>query len=137
MNGKFGYDYSKGTKGVPDRPVFYGSLLRADRILMFAEIGSGNGDKYGRDCTLQYKATVNGNEYGKLWDGIPESIGFVHKGNKGRKCAHVAFADGHTEKVMEPKGTHGLNVNELTALLCEGKDIASNGSSYEEIRETD
>ena len=136
MNAKFGYDYSQGTKGVSGG-VSYGSLQRADRVLMFAEVGGGGSDKWGKDCTLQYKASVNGHEYGKNWDGTPESIGFTHKGNKGRKVAHVAFADGHTEKLLEPRGEGGLKKEDLTALLCEGKDLSFNGSAYEEIKETD
>lgn len=135
MNASFGYDYTKGTKGAGGG-VGYGTLQRADRTLMFAEIGGGS-DKYGRDCTLQYRASVNGKEYGANWDGTPESIGFMHKGSKGRMCAHVAFADGHTEKLLAPSGDGGLTKEQLTALLCAGKDLAFDGSKYEEIRETD
>ena len=141
MNAKFGYDYSRGSKGVPMLALRreYAKLSRADRILMFAELpleGEADGDKWSRDCTLQYHASVNGNTYGKNWNGTPESIGFVHKGNKGRACAHVAFADGHTEKILEPRDG-GLDAKALTALLCEGKDLSFDGNGYQEIRETD
>ena len=143
MNAKFGHDYTRGSKGVPVYAIRqeYAKLARADRILMFAELPvrdeeNGDGDQWTRDCTLQYKASVNGHTYGKNWNGKAESIGFVHKGNKGRYCAHVAFADGHTEKLIEPR-EGGLKREDLTALLCEGKDVAFDGSGYQEVRETE
>ena len=136
MNSKFGYDYSKGTKGVKGG-IGFGSLARADRMLMFAELDTSKSDEYSRDCTLQYKANVNGKQYGSNWDGTGESIAFVHKGSKNRKVAHVAFADGHTEKLLEPTGEGGLKIEDLTALLCEGKDVAFSGYTYEEVKATD
>ena len=141
MNAKFGYDYSKGSKGVPVLAMRreYAQLARADRILMFAELPAKEvegGDQWTRDCTLQYKASVNGNTYGRNWNGRAEAIGFPHKGNKGRYCGHVAYADGHTEKILEPRDS-GLKPEDLTALLCEGKDITFDGKGYQEIRETD
>ena len=140
MNAKFGHDYSRGSKGVPDSRPEYGKLTRADRILMFAELPTrqdeGGGDEWTRDCTLQYKANVNGNSYGRNWGGKAEAIGFMHKGNRGRYCAHVAFADGHTEKLLEPR-EGGLTPEDLTALLCEGKDVVFDGNGYQEVRETE
>ena len=143
MNAKFGYDYSRGSKAVPVYAIRqeYAKLARADRILMFAELPvreeeNGDGDQWTRDCTLQYKSSVNGHTYGKNWNGKAESIGFPHKGSKGRYCAHVAFADGHTEKLIEPS-EGGLKREDLTALLCEGKDVAFDGSVYQEVRETE
>lgn len=136
MNAKFGYDYSKGSKGVKGG-IKYGTLSRADRTLLLAEVDTSKTDEYSKDGTIQFKATVNGNEYGKNWSGQGEAIGFLHKGNKGRMCAHVAFADGHTEKLLMPTGEGGLSLEDLTALLCAGKDVAFGGSNYEEIKETD
>ena len=143
MNAKFGYDYSRGSKGVPVYALRreYAKLARADRVLMFAELPmrpeeGGGSDQWARDCTLQYKASVNGKTYGQNWDGQAESIGFVHKANKGRYCAHVVFADGHTEKLLEPR-EGGLKRQDLTALLCEGKDVAFDGDFYQEVRETE
>ena len=66
-----------------------------------------------------------------------EQVGWISwLSNKGRSCAHVAFADGHTEKILEPRDG-GLDAKELTALLCEGKDVSFDGSGYQEVRETD
>ena len=100
----------------------------ADRRLLFAEInwkgyaGEPNlspGNE-GTDQVLQYSKG--------------EYIGFNHKKGK-EKVAHVAFADGHTEQLLLPKG--GMDesaLKELTKLLCEGKDVAFNGSQYEEMK---
>ena len=146
MNAKFGYDTSRGSD---DAPVLamrkeYAKFARADRTLLFAELptsaeaakSKGKGDKWSRDCTLQYNATVNGANYGKSWKGTPEAIGFNHKADKGRACGHVAFVDGHVEKIIAPQGG-GIKVEQLTALLCEGKDVSFDGKGYQEIRTTD
>ena len=152
MNMWFGYDYARGGDSVQawDMRKEYAKLARADRLLMFAELPtsqstSGNakkddkkvmGDMWMRDCTLQYKATINGTTRGASWRGTPEAIGFNHKANQGRSCGHVAFADGHVEKFIEPQGG-GITVEQLTALLCEGKDVSFDGKGYQEIRVTD
>lgn len=146
MNAKFGYDVSRGTKplgvGVDNIGTKYGTLSRADRTLLFADIhmtdagaSKGEGGKGGgpeADAVLNYKADVDGKKYGKAWQGTPEQIGFPHKGPRGRKVAHVVFADGHTEKLIE--GTDGsLTLEQLTAVLCEGKDFAFTGKGYEYV----
>lgn len=146
MNGKFGYDYSQGKKAV-GTPVNYGGLRRADRMILLAELPtldpltgddlSGKGDEYQKDCTLQYKGTVNGETYGKQWGGKSETIGFVHRTNKGRLSAHVAFADGHVEKLLAPKDKGGLSIEQLTIVLCEGKDYSFDGSQYKDVKDTD
>lgn len=146
MNARFGYDLTKGKGDVglgrAALGVKYGTLARADRTLMFAEIdgdtsekgGKGSGDNPLYDCVLNYRATINGKEYGS-WDGTPEKIGFLHKGQRGRKVAHVVFADGHTEKLTE--GTKGLKMEDLTALLCEGRTYSFDGTSYQSFSDED
>ncbi len=144
MNAEFGYDYTQGKKGAGGGDIGYASLGRADRMLMFAELPlydpltgkdiSGGGDDYQKDSALQYKGTVGGETYGTLWKGKPESIGFVHKTNNGRFCGHVAFADGHVEKILGPKGAGTITIEQLTILLCEGKDYVFNGKGYEEVK---
>lgn len=154
MNAYFGYDTSKGSKA----PVTTGDIgrlpsdvnVRPDRRLMFAELpiyGTGiRIDEGGRqnsasypttddpetDCVLQYKAY----EFQKKWSGKAESIAFNHKSGK-RWCAHVVFADGHAEKILKPKKSGGVSDEQLTALLCSGKDIGFDGSSYTWINDTD
>jgi len=146
MNSYFGHDYTRGSQGVV-AGIRYGSLERADRVLMFAELPSiepwtgevlvGKGSDYEQDCTLQYKASVNGTSYGENWSGAAESIGFGHKLSNGRRSAHVAFADGHVEKLVSSNKGKGLPNEQLTALLCAGKDVSFDGSQYLEVRATE
>ena len=74
---------------------------------------SGNEEN---DAVLQYE------------DGT-EHIGFNHKSSK-RYFAHVAFVDGHVEKLRAP--SEGFT--NLTKLMCEGKPVGLNGKSYDELK---
>lgn len=153
MNSWFGYDHTNGGGAaglVGDVGRSPGeNSLRADRRLMFAELPIfGNGmliDEGGKisgasyptgastenDCVLQYKAY----EFAQKWKGKAEKIAFNHKSNK-KFCAHVAFADGHTEKLIKPeKG--GVNEEQLTALLCAGKDLSYEDNGYTWINSND
>ena len=146
MNGYFGYDYTEGTKSVGgDMIKEYGQLEHSERLLMFAEIPMINpedgsymepSEPSEQDGVLQVKATVNGETYGKMWNGVSESIGFNHKNGKKGYCAHVAFADGHVETFAYGVGT-GLKDTELTALLCYRKEVVFDGKGYREIEEND
>lgn len=135
----FGYDPSCGKRASCAMAQTTG---RNERTVIFAELPLDlNGDEWQKDCVLQYKAySANSSErkqFTTSWEGTAESIGFVHKTNRGRKCAHVVFVDGHVEKILEPQGAGGISVEDLTALLCEGKDIAFDGNAYSEIQEED
>ncbi len=141
MNQKFGYDKTLGSGAHPGyRNIEYGELSRADRILMFAELQFLKNDKVEvnmdessgirNDCTLQY--------------GKDEIIGFNHPNGKRQLYAHVAFADGHVEKLSIPAtySSSGWNINlsvselkDLTTWLCQGKDVAFNGSKYEKLED--
>jgi len=153
MNSYFGYDWSDGSKA----PVTTGDIgrslsdtsVRPERRLLFAELPLyGEGQRYDEggkpsgasypasggtevDCVLQYKAY----EFQKKWSGKAETIAFNHKSAK-RFCAHVVFADGHTEKLLKPKDG-GLTDEQLTALLCSGKDIGFDGSAYTWVNDND
>ena len=157
MNADFGYDFTKGSEatGTSDGSdgVYFNSS-RLDRKLLFAELpisgqvvpstdrATSVKDNYStgatpeNDCVLQYKATVNGKTYNGDWKGTAEAIAFNHKSAK-RRCAHVAFADGHTEKLLAPKSTGGLSDEELTALLCAGVDVGFDGGKYSLIKDGD
>ena len=157
MNAKFGYDV---TDGKSDMGLAYevessiaqkaGAIARADRLLMFADMDTkaqeenSSSDTKGAmcppeyDCTLNYKATLNGVSYGNSWKHAAETLGFIHKGQKNRMYAHVVFADGHTEKIVAPGGKtgtagSGLDKYELTAALCEGLDVSCQGNLYRVI----
>lgn len=118
-----------------------GTLTRADRMLLFAEIqgltltnkdkgvatlptvniSSGNGSEE-TDCSLRCKA-----------DGGNDCIGFNHR--KDREIyGHVAFADGHVEEIVAPKNG---SIEELTDYLCRGCDITFRDGRYTEIKDSD
>ena len=156
MNAYFGYDWSDGGKAVAvgsgnDRVSL--NSTRLDRTLLFAELPFNDHEIGGskltpnfstaanteNDCVLQYKAgSIDGDKFDNNWNGKAESIAFNHKSGK-TWCAHVAFADGHTEKLLLPKS--GMSKTDLTALLCGddarggGKDISFDGSSYQKLKD--
>ena len=157
MNAYFGYDYTDGGDavgiGIHSGRVTLNSS-RLERTLLFAELPFNDHEIGGaalppnftpapspeNDCVLQYKAgTIDGEEFENNWKGTPESIAFNHRSGKRGWCAHVAFADGHTEKLLLPKG--GLSKTDLTALLCGdddrhgGKDISFNGTEYQKLKD--
>ncbi len=147
MNGWFGYT-DESDPGAAKRNRSYGNLDKAaDKLLLFAELPLAlpSEKESMRDAILHYKATVNGENYNQNWGGEPEAIGFNHPQGKKHMCGHVVFADGHCEKLVSAGGSDGksgggaggLTAEQLTALLCEGKDISFNGTSYQEIREED
>lgn len=125
MNAAFRYDWSHGSD-TTDTPVSgktAGSMKRADRTLLFAEInlddlGSGANGDYTGDCVLEYDSESGGNR---------ERIGFNHA-LKNTICAHVTFADGHAERIVMPKG--GGDLYELTKWLCEGYDVLYKNGQY-------
>ena len=157
MSAYFGYDWTRGSKAATTEGSGGVSMHagRLDRKLLFAELPfaipnstdgknevsadvaySSANDTDLADCVLQYKATVNGKTYNEDWSGTPEAIAFNHKSGK-RYCAHVAFADGHIEKLLLPKGSGGLDSVQLTALLAGGVDVSFDGSKYELVTDGD
>ena len=136
MNSYFGWTAKPGEDilNEDEGGINYSGLTRADRRLLFAEIPfttyagvvppDGTGPGYKCDCVLQYKGTEGVSEN--------ETIGFNHRMGKKQYCAHVVFADGHTEKLVFPKG--GMTQTEqedLTAWLCKGYDVSFDGKTYD------
>ncbi len=131
MNGAFGWDTSEGARARLSsyNGVQYGTLSRADRRLLFAELpfmgveveaNVSESAGLANDCTLQY--TKN------------EVIGFNHSSGKREKFALVVFADAHTERISWPRGgLSSANLKDLTEWLCTGKDVSFNGKVYEEL----
>ena len=158
MSAYFGYDWTKGSKSATSVHAGFITLnntSRLDRKLLFSELPFGipgasdsanevsedeayarANDSYLVDCTLQYKATYKGQSYHSDWNGTAEAIAFNHKSGK-RYCAHVAFGDGHVEKLLLPKKSGGLDSVQLTALLCGGVDVSFDGSTYDYITDGD
>jgi len=116
----------------------YGSLKRADRFLLFAELpfaGIGvtpsvsTGDSPDCDCALQYRNCG--------YTGAGESIGINHKVGQ-QTFGHVCFADGHCEKLEYPKG--GMSegdLQQLTEWLCKGIDVSYDGKRYKNLTNDD
>lgn len=153
MNARFGWDYSEGEKAIgtvgSGFGVWYNTLTRPDKTLMFAELPTVDpetGLDLCKECTglkadavLQYqevKASDGSKGQYASSSGKAESIGFVHKAGKRDRCAHVAFADGHTEKLIWRDG--GVSPKELTAYLCRGWDVTfSEGSGWKLAQDAD
>lgn len=138
MNGYFGYDSSNGQEanvshGYPG--IEYGTLQRADRRLLFAEIPftslqnakTSTGYDSELDCVLTYKDDGE--------SGIAETIGFNHKSGK-LTIAHVVFADCHTAKINLPKNADNGSLQDLTEWLCKGYDVVYVGGNYEKVDES-
>lgn len=145
MSAYFGWDAAQGGHtyiSVAPGCVVKREMTNADHVLLFAEIpfkgpsawmpGDSATGTDG-DAILQYdgcnKATaartnkaVNGHEH----------IGFNHKSGKNW-FAHVAFADGHVEKLAAPKDP--ANMVKLTTYLCTGESYSFNGKQYERLDE--
>ena len=94
---------------------------------IIANMAQFKGILFDNDGTLQYSKN-------------DEIIGFNHPNGKRGLSAHVAFADGHVEKLSIPAAPSGsgwtvkLGLNDLkdlTKWLCEGKDVTFNGKRYE------
>ena len=166
MSAKFGYDWTRGSGAATSEGhggvSMSSSNVRLDRTLLFAELpfaipgacDSQNkvseDDAYSEandnelvDCVLRYRATINGTTYhgdGKDLGGRGESVAFNHTSGKRYWCAHVAFADGHVEKLLlrrNEESAGGLKSDALTAALCSGIDVSFNGSYYEVIKNGD
>ena len=101
-----------------------------EKVLLFAEIqglddkkhnlvANVNGSGNKGDCVLQYKKDN-------------EVMGFNHVQSGGKLSGHVAFADGHVEKFLYPSSG---DAQELTKLLCSGREVSFNGSRYQDMQQ--
>ena len=138
MNSRFGWDSTKSAK-IGSFGIEYGRLKRADRTLMFAELPAADPDsgkpifddsETGSDSVLQFQAAKAKSEdkFTAGGNAKAETIGFVHKTNRGKWCAHVVFADCHTEKLVW--GKDGIKAQELASYLCRGFDVVFDGSGW-------
>lgn len=102
--------------------VYNGTLKRADRVLLFAEIDReqpGSQDDVN-DPVLDYEK---------------ERIGFRHKSGK-LTVAHVVFADCHTARIAFPKNSSDEKLRELTEWLCLGYDVVLSHGEYEKVEDS-
>ena len=142
MNAYFGYESNPGKAADSSSGrVAVGSLTRADRRLMFAEIPAltlTNKDRGAAKVSSAPSVNLTGGDGSPEMDtcleyksiGGNESIGFNHR--KGKQIVgHVAFADGHVEAIALPRDG---NFEDLTDWLCTGEDIIFRDGSYEKIK---
>ena len=146
MNSQFGWDYSQGSKALGDVRKVFGDLNRADKMLLFSEvpfsgIGAWQPDGTGAgtdcDCVLQFNGSLV-QQTSSMLKG-QECIGVNHK-NGRNLYAHVAFADGHVEKLSIPYSGNikapqidDGELRNLTAWLCVGKDVSFDGKRYQKM----
>lgn len=100
----------------------------AGNLLMFAELPARKIDKSEKAADSVLETKIRGYTPNNVTE---EMIGFNHEvsGSRGgvgggrRFAAHVAFADGHVDALLEPRGASDSDVKELTRLLCNGDEI--------------
>ena len=132
----------------------FGKLYRADKVLLFSEIPfktwhtswlpEGTGTGTDDDAVLQYtdvdsSSSSAGGGGENTGGGKGETIGANHLNGK-TLYAHVAFADGHCEKLVIPHTGSKNNLKiedstlkELTSWLCTGTDVSFNGKKYDKM----
>ena len=117
----------------------------ADRVLLFAEMPYVDLEKTGEgpqsaswdtgaseenDMVLQYESgdgeAADANKAAKSGG---EAIGFNHKAGKNY-CAHVAFADGHCDRIALLRSATAEDLKKLTRWLCTGQEHAISGGNY-------
>lgn len=118
----------------------YGSIGRADHLLLFAELPFANvkngdfvqsGQIAGEELDSEL---ISKNEKGD--SGGNEVVGFNHKNGK-TLVGHVCYADGHVAKLVAPKAG---DVQDLTMWLCfpandeDGDiDVSFDGTQYKKV----
>ena len=133
MNQVFGFDKDgKGLGGVPAGSIKNTTIAgrSPDKVLMFAEVQGLDFKETKSGITMKALVSGNGIETDGILEYDKEVIGFNHPMGKGRHCGHVAFADGHVEKILMPQNEG--NIKELTKWLCTGKDVVFSGATYSE-----
>lgn len=143
MSAYFGWDSASRAGTGNSGRVAFGSLTRADKILLFAELPfsgyngwqpEGTGGSEDTDAILQYssagvKKDAKGANAGA---GGSEELGVNHK--RGRNAfTHVAFADGHVEKLQVPVNKQKPDTTQMKQLatwLATGVDVSFDGKKY-------
>ena len=148
MNAEFGWNkLGRAKANIASGRKKYGTLPRSDKMLLFSEVPfmgfnswqpEGSASSTDTDAILQYSEsgldesskTINSG------GGSSEEIGVNHKGGRFY-FAHVAFADGHVEKLRVPMNGTKPNTSgfaELTSWLCAGYDVAFDGNRYSRVK---
>lgn len=132
MNQDFGYDRGgKHTWWAKTKD----SLPNASRLLMFAELQGVDINESGYDKIDAKKFLNAGGELADArLDYTKETIGFNHKVGKRGYSGHVAFADGHVERLAYPRSGSGMSLADLTKALCAGHEISFDGKGYTDLQ---
>ena len=134
MNAAFGWDKEKRSRANHwSGRTEYGHLANSDKRLLFSEIPfsgyntwqpEGEGASTDTDAILQYKDA-----------GGTEQLGVNH--TKGRDAfLHVAFADGHVEKLRVPTVNGKPDTSQMDQLaqwLAAGIDVSFSGKTYRKM----
>ena len=148
MNAYFGWDKTKKPRSnsYTGRRE-YGQLSHSDKLLLFSEVPfmgfnswqpEGAGGSTDTDAILQYgeSGLDEGSKGAYTGGGSSEEIGVNHKSGRNY-FAHVAFADGHVEKLRIPMSGKKPNTSgmaQLTSWLCAGYDVAFDGKNYSRVK---
>lgn len=140
MNAYFGYDYrANGATVAGWQRVFTKHLTKPGTRLMFAELpiyqpgddiphaelvrkDYDSSNPCWADSVLETPIGDDPETRGRYPDAREEYIGFNHLVAK-RYVAHVSFADGHVEGLVEPRGASIDDLKELTEYLCNGEEL--------------
>ena len=126
MNVDFGHDTGKHKWMAKNK----GDMSNASRLLMFAELQGADIDERGYDKIDARKyLRANGEQADAVLDYTKENIGFNHKTSKRGVSGHVAFADGHVERLFYPRSGAGISLQKLTEALCKGHEISYDGKN--------
>ena len=131
MNRDFGYDNKEHKWWGKTK-----DMSNASKVLMFSEL-------QGADIDEKDYAPIKASSYIKA--GVPladaildyktENIGFNHKTSKRGVSGHVAFADGHVERLFYPRSGSGLSLQKLTEALCLGHEVSYDGKGYTDLQQ--
>lgn len=117
---------------------WFQSFGNKSKTLLFAElpfvknavvsdVRFSSGASKDNDPVLQYKGCAGGGD---------EMIAFNHRTGKREIYAHVCYADGHTAKLLLPRGADSGNIKDMTYWMCEpGQDfdVVLEGNQYRKL----
>ena len=104
------------------------TVRNPDKVLLFTEVQGVDIDDVKNNVTLKAVESATGTDAVLEYTKEADAMGFNHK--LGRKLGYggnVAFADGHVETIVMPKG---MNRKDLTRYLCQGYDVPHDGRAY-------
>ena len=130
MNKDFGYDTGDHLWWSKKK-----DMSDSSKVLMFAELQAADINESGYDKIDAGKfLKASGTQADAVLDYKTESIGFNHKTSKRGISGHVAFTDGHVERLFYPRSGAGLSLQKLTEALCKGHEVSFDGNGYTDLQ---